>query len=122
MGDAWTSRVGCGFCGFVTRRAVRTRFRRIHDPETAEVVAKCVAGQTIAIYIFPMSAAEIIDQLPKLTDAERRSILEKLRELMRIDDERWEAILNDATPRPKLDAFVRKSKQEGESPLDLSRL
>lgn len=69
-----------------------------------------------------MSAAEIIRELPKLTDAERRSVLNKLRELLQMDDERWEELLNEPTPRPKLKAFVRESAEEGEAPLDLDRL
>jgi len=69
-----------------------------------------------------VSASEIIKELPKLSDLERRAILEKLRELAQVDDERWEEIINDPTPRPKLEAFMRESAAEGESPLDPSRL
>ena len=69
-----------------------------------------------------MSASEIIKELPKLTEAERRAILDKLRELAQKDDERWEQLLNDPQPRPKLEAFLRESAAEGESPLDPSRL
>jgi hypothetical protein len=67
-------------------------------------------------------ASEIIEELPKLSDAERRVILDKLRELAGLDDERWEQLLNDPQPRPKLEAFLRESAAEGESPLDPSRL
>ena len=69
-----------------------------------------------------VSASEIIKELPKLSDLERRAILEKLRELAQVDDECWEEIINDPTPRPKLEAFMRESAAEGESPLDPSRL
>ena len=69
-----------------------------------------------------VSASEIIKELPKLGDAERRAVLDKLRELAQLDDERWEKLLNDPKPRPKLEAFVRESATEGESPLDPSRL
>ena len=69
-----------------------------------------------------MSAAEIIKELPKLTDAERRSILEKLRELMQMDDAHWEQLLAEPMRRPKLEAFVRESADEGEAPLDTERL
>ena len=69
-----------------------------------------------------VSASEIIKELPKLSDLERRAILEKLRELAQVDDERWEEIINDPTPRPKLEAFMRESAAEGSEPLDLDRL
>ena len=69
-----------------------------------------------------MSASEIIQELPKLSDAERWAVLDKLRELAQLDDERWEELLNDPKPRPKLEAFVRESATEGEAPLDPSRL
>jgi hypothetical protein len=69
-----------------------------------------------------VSASEIIQELPKLSDAERRAILDKLRELAQVDDDRWEKLLNDPKPRPKLEAFLRKSGAEGGTPLDPSRL
>jgi len=38
-------------------------------------------------------------------------------------DAAWENIINDARPRPKLDAFVQESLADGQSePLDLGRL
>jgi uncharacterized damage-inducible protein DinB len=69
-----------------------------------------------------VSASEIINELPKLSEAERRAILNKLRELSQEDDEHWEQLLNDPQPHPKLEAFLRESAAEGESPLDPSRL
>jgi hypothetical protein len=76
----------------------------------------------LAGYNFAVSASEIIQELPKLSDAERRAVLEKLRELAHLDDEHWEELLNDPQPRPKLEAFLRESAAEGEGPLDPSRL
>ena len=69
-----------------------------------------------------VSASEIIKELPKLSEAERRDVLNKLRELSQLDDESWDELLNDPKPRPKLEAFLRESAAEGESPLDLNRL
>ena len=69
-----------------------------------------------------MSAAEIINELPKLNETERRAILEKLRELSHHDDEQWERIIADPRPRPKLEAFVKEALSEGSEPLDLERL
>jgi hypothetical protein len=73
-------------------------------------------------YISCVSAAEIIDQLPKLNETERRAILEKLRELAHQDDEQWERIIADPRPRPKLEAFVKEALREGSEPLNLERL
>ena len=73
-------------------------------------------------YDSAVSASEIIKELPKLSDTERLAVLDKLRELAQLDDERWEELLNDPKPRPKLKAFLRQSAAEGESPLDPRRL
>lgn len=43
--------------------------------------------------------------------------------LDRQGDERWEQIIADPTPRPKLEAFMEASRAEGgEEPLDPERL
>ena len=68
-----------------------------------------------------MSASEIINELPKLSEAERRAVFNKLCELAE-GDQRWEEIINDERPRPKLDAFVEKARAEGSDPLDLNKL
>src|SRR5437899_4327928 len=69
-----------------------------------------------------VSASEIINELPKLTEAERQAIVEKLRELAQVDDDRWEQIINEPMPRPKLKAFIEQAKAEGSEPLDLNRM
>ena len=69
-----------------------------------------------------VSASEIIKELPRLSDAERQAVLDKLRELAQVDDERWEEIINDPTPRPKLQAFIEQATAEGSEPLDLNRM
>jgi hypothetical protein len=69
-----------------------------------------------------VSAAEIIEQLPKLSPAERQAILDKLRELAQVDDDRWEQIINEPMPRPKLKAFIEQATAEGSEPLDLNRM
>jgi hypothetical protein len=73
-------------------------------------------------YTFCVSAAEIIDELPKLNETERRAVLEKLRELAHQDDAQWERIIADPRRRPKLEAFVKEALSEGSEPLDLERL
>ena len=62
-----------------------------------------------------VSASEIINELPKLTEAERRAILDKLRELAQVDDDRWEEIINEPMPRPKLKAFIEQATAKGSS-------
>ena len=74
----------------------------------------CLTNQRESITIPPVSASEIIQELPKLSDAERRAILDKLRELAQVDDDRWEELLNDPKPRPKLEAFLRESVLKAE--------
>ena len=69
-----------------------------------------------------MSASEIINELPKLTEAERRAILDKLRELAQVDDDRREQIINEPMPRPKLKTFIEHATAEGSEPLDLKRM
>jgi hypothetical protein len=68
-----------------------------------------------------VSASEIIKELPKPSDAERRAVFDKLCEPAK-GDQRWEEIINDERPRPKLDAFIEKARAEGSEPLDLERL
>ena len=67
-----------------------------------------------------MSASEIIKELPKLSDAERRAVFDKLCELAE-GDQRWEQIIEDERPRPKLEAFVEKARAEGSEPFDLKK-
>lgn len=68
-----------------------------------------------------MSASEIIQELPKLSEAERHAVFNKLCELAQ-GDQHWEQIINDPRPRPKLEAFIEKARAEGSEPLDLDKL
>ena len=36
-------------------------------------------------------------------------------------DQRWDEIIDDERPRPKLQAFMEKARAEGSQPLDLDR-
>ena len=38
------------------------------------------------------------------------------------DDKRWEELIDDPRPRPKLEAFVREAVAEGSESLDIERL
>ena len=72
-------------------------------------------------YNFAVSASEIIKELPKLSEAERRAVFNKSCELAE-GDQHWGEIIDDERPRPKLDAFVEKARAEGSEPLDLNKL
>jgi hypothetical protein len=69
-----------------------------------------------------VSVSEIIKELPKLSEEKRRAILDKLRELAQVDDDRWEEIINDPVPRPKLQTFIEQATAEGSEPIDLNRM
>jgi hypothetical protein len=51
-------------------------------------------------YDLSVSASEIIQELPKLSNAERQAVLDKLRELAQVDDDRWDEIINEPTLAP----------------------
>jgi len=72
-------------------------------------------------YAFAASASEIIKQLPKLTDQERRAVFDKLCELAQ-GDQHGEQLINDPRPHSKLEVFIEKARAEGNEPLDLDRL
>ena len=62
----------------------------------------------------------ICEQLPQ---AKRVEVADFARFLLaQQSDERWEQIIGQANPRPKLDAFLKESALEGSQPLDLDRL
>jgi hypothetical protein len=62
----------------------------------------------------------ICEQLPQAKRAEVADFARFL--LAREGDERWEQIIAESKPRPKLDAFLKESAAEGSQPLDLDRL
>jgi len=45
-----------------------------------------------------------------------------LRELAQVEHDRWEEIINEPMPRPKLKAFIEQATTEGSEPLDLDRM
>ena len=70
-----------------------------------------------------MSATEIAELCDALPPDKREEVADFARFLLaRQQDERWEAILADGTPRPRLDAFLRESAAEADEALDLKRL
>lgn len=70
-----------------------------------------------------MSAAEIAQLCDGLSPEKREEVADFVCFLLaRQEDERWEAILDEPAPRPRLEAFLRESAAERDEPLDLSRL
>jgi hypothetical protein len=70
-----------------------------------------------------MSATEIAELCDALPPDKREEVADFARFLLaRQQDERWEAVIADPNPRPRLDAFLRESATEADEALDLKRL
>ena len=66
---------------------------------------------------------EIIQVCEALPPEKQSEVIDFARFLLaREDDERWERMIAESKPRPRLDAFLRESAAEGDEPLDLERL
>lgn len=66
---------------------------------------------------------ELIRICEALPEAKRVEVADFARFLLaQQDEQRWERIIADGKPRPKLDAFLKESGAEGSAPLDLDRL
>jgi hypothetical protein len=66
---------------------------------------------------------EVLDICEQLPEAKRLEVADFARFLLaREGDERWEQIIAETKPRPKLEAFLKESAAEGSEPLDLDRL
>lgn len=64
-------------------------------------------------------AKELIAICEQLPESERAEVADFARFLLsKHDDERWEQIIAEEKPRPKLDAFVKAALAEGSEPLD----
>ncbi|HEY1718076.1 MAG TPA: hypothetical protein VGH42_07245 [Verrucomicrobiae bacterium] len=63
---------------------------------------------------------QVCEVLPEDKQAELADFARFL--LARQDDEAWERRLASPQSRPRLDAFLRESAAEGDSPLDPNRL
>ena len=66
---------------------------------------------------------EIIRVCEALPADKRNEVADFARFLLaRLDDEKWERLIEAPDKRPRLDAFLRDSAAEGETPFDASRL
>jgi hypothetical protein len=63
---------------------------------------------------------EICEQLPHSKRVEVTDFARFL--LPQHSDQRGEQIIDDPTPRPKLDNFLKQSRSEGSDPMDVDRL
>jgi hypothetical protein len=66
---------------------------------------------------------DLIGICERLPAAKRVEVVDFARFLLeRAGDERWEQIIADPTPRPKLDEFIRAALADGSEPLDVDQL
>lgn len=70
-----------------------------------------------------MSSLEIVELCDALPPEKRAEVADFARFLLsRQENERWEAIINDPSPRPRLEEFLSESAAEGDEVLNLQRL
>lgn len=70
-----------------------------------------------------MSSTEIAELCDALPPEKREEVADFARFLLaRQNDARWETLIEDPRPRPRLDAFLSQSAAEASEPLDLRRL
>ena len=70
-----------------------------------------------------IDAEALIRTYEQLPEAKRVEVTDFARFLLaQQGDERWEQIIADSKPRPKLDEFLKSSKAEGSELLNLDRL
>ena len=66
---------------------------------------------------------ELLSICEQLPEAKRLEVTDFARFLLaREGDDRWEQIISEDKPRPKLEAFLKESAAEGSEPMDLKRL
>ena len=66
---------------------------------------------------------ELLSICEQLPEAKRVEVADFARFLLaREADERWEQIIAEPKPRPKLEAFLKESAGEASEPLNLNRL
>jgi hypothetical protein len=79
-----------------------------------------MAGRLGRMSIDTRDLVEICEQLPEAKRAEVADFARFL--LAQQGDHRWEQIVGDPQPRPKLDAFLKESRTGPSEPLELDRL
>jgi len=69
------------------------------------------------------ATAEIIEVCEALPVEKRMEVIDFARFLLvQQDDTRWENLISEKKPRPRLDEFLKASAAEADEPLDLNRL
>jgi hypothetical protein len=70
-----------------------------------------------------MSTLEIVELCEALPPEKREEVADFARFLLaRQEDLRWDGLIDDSTPRPRLEAFLRESAAETPEAFDLRRL
>jgi len=66
---------------------------------------------------------ELIRICEALPESKRTEVADFARFLIsQEDDDKWERLIAEPKPRPKLDTFLRESAKEPETPLDINQL
>ena len=69
------------------------------------------------------ATAEIIEVCEKLPEEKRSEVMDFARFLLtQLDEHRWETMISDTKPRPRMEEFLQAAAKEGDEPLDLSNL
>jgi len=69
------------------------------------------------------ATAEIIEVCEALPEEKRSEVVDFARFLLsQVDEHRWESLISDSKPRPRLEDFLKASAREGDEPLDPANL
>ena len=67
--------------------------------------------------------AEIIQVCEALPEEKRSEVADFARFLLtQVDEHRWESLISDSKPRPRLEEFLKASAREVDEPLDHAKL
>ncbi len=70
-----------------------------------------------------IATLEIVEVCEALSPEKQSEVADFARFLLaREQDAKWERLLGETRPRPRLEAFLREASAEGDEPLDISRL
>jgi hypothetical protein len=69
------------------------------------------------------ATAEIIEVCEALPEEKRSEVVDFARFLLtQVDEHRWESLISDSKPRPRLEEFLKVSAREVDEPLDPAKL
>jgi len=69
------------------------------------------------------ATAEIVEVCEALPEEKRSEVIDFARFLLsQVDEHRWESLISDTKPRPRLEEFLKASAQEADEALDPAKL